>query len=198
MTTTVSNALIAQTPALANTIQQSTATTMPHHLLTIPSEIRLRILEYAVTIDPVIICDVDKCHDPHDIAQHGFISNPNLAIHLICSQIYGELEDIDIPRLDLKMCLLECVDDYFAQWSSMKDRIKSVEVPFKLKAPSDWTPEELNKGLLDRAHKGWTSEVQIVNYEIRENIFGVPLDSLRRKPHTGHNGVFKGKAIFRR
>lgn len=82
------------------------------------------------------------------------------------------------------MCKPACVGNYFEKWPSMRNRIKSVEVPFRLRSRNDWGPEQWRKELLNCAGEKWTSKVQIVKCEVQQNTLG--LDAV------------KGQAIFRR
>lgn len=149
---------------------------MAPNLLTIPPEIRLRILEYAVVLEPTIICKhwQDHRREYYRTDERWPVrrldSSPYLYLYLICSRITNELKCIDIPLLELQMCKPECVSDYFKKWRLMGSRARSVQTPFQYFLAADADETSLKRVLLLYG-KGWPSRVDVTYTEAPSEIF---------------------------
>lgn len=160
---------------------------MAPSLLDIPSELRLRILEYAVTLDPIVICTESRDHSPDtETPLKGLTSNPRLNLYLICSQINSELMTINVPLLELKMCKYTCIDEYFGTHTFMRSRIGSVEVPFVSDFPGTPAIEQRTKENLLLDAGPWASKVDLV-----------VMTTFRGGFFNSETLFAKGKAIFR-
>ena len=141
---------------------------MPAHLLTIPRELRLRILEYAVTLEPIVAYKSYEAHSHNATPPRGLGDNPHLSLYLICSQITGELMSVSIPMVQLKLCHATCVMDYFNAWKSMWKHVRCIEAPFDEKLGTSEDPEEVLKPLLLISAATWALRVDIVELRLSE------------------------------
>ena len=79
---------------------------MAPNLLSLPPEVRHRILKYATAHGQLCVCNsVIPYTDKHHL---DTLQNPNANLWLICSQLTEDLSAIRVPKPTLRFCRLWC------------------------------------------------------------------------------------------
>ena len=96
---------------------------MAPNLLSIPPEVRHRILEYAICHEEIHVC---KANIPYTDKYHlQTVRNPNASLWSVCRQLMEDLEAIRVPKPALRFCRLWCGREFLiAGGASWKARIQ--------------------------------------------------------------------------
>ena len=134
---------------------------MAPHLLTLPAEIRHRILEYATQHEEISICDKEVfwAHPSH----FRTVRNPNASLWLVCKHISADLRLISIPKHVLRVCGAECGFNFFkpnvSLWKSRVVCFRRFYEPILV--------ERLNGSVLGWIEERWMSKPDFLKrYEI--------------------------------
>lgn len=98
---------------------ERTTLNMEPHLLTLPAEIRYRILKFATQHDEILGCNPETCEQDYFDGTSKHIPNPNTALWLICKQISAELPLIGQTKAALRCCKLTCARLLFYAQASL-------------------------------------------------------------------------------